>query len=115
MKSYSWVILTNCAEGTNQVFEDWYDNVHIPDLLRVPGIASASRGRATPVQAIMSGSGEFALSENRRPDFEYVAIYKLETDDPESVLKEVMRRSFTPEMEIIEELTGVQATLFEDS
>ena len=115
MKSYSWIILTNCTEGTNQKFEEWYDNVHIPDLLRVPGIVSASRGRTTKVQAIMTDQGAFALTKDTKPDFEYIASYKLQADDPEIILKEVMRRAFTPEMMIIESLSGAQATLFEDN
>jgi hypothetical protein len=112
MASYSWIVLTNCRDGRNAAFEEWYDTVHIPDLLRVPGIVSATRGKATPAQAILTEEGAFALTRGEKPPFEYMAIYKLETDDPEAVLQEVMGRAFTPEMPISADLCGVQATLF---
>ena len=115
MGTYSWVILTNCVKGANRKFEEWYDKVHIPDLLRVPGIVSATRGKATRVQAILTQQGAFALAQDFDPPFEYVAVYKLETEDPESILREVMRRAFTADMMIADELCGVQATLFENA
>ena len=35
--------LSNAAEGREDEFRAWYDDVHIPDLLRIPGIVSARR------------------------------------------------------------------------
>ena len=115
MGIYSWVILTNCREGRNSEFEEWYDTIHIPDLLRIPGIVSGTRCKATQVQAIMTDEGAFALTHDLDHAFQYLSIYKLDTEEPQAVLQEVMRRAFTPEMQITEDLCGVQATLFEDA
>jgi len=37
------VTLTNAAEGRDEEFNDWYDNVHIPDVLTIDGVQSAQR------------------------------------------------------------------------
>ena len=43
-------------------FNDWYDNVHVPEICSVPGFVSARRYRAA------DGSG-------------YLAVYEIEADD----------------------------------
>jgi hypothetical protein len=37
------LVFSNPTEGREDEFNDWYDNVHIPDLLAIPGILSAHR------------------------------------------------------------------------
>ena len=37
------IVFSNPAEGKDDEFNDWYDNVHIPDLLAIPGMLSAQR------------------------------------------------------------------------
>jgi hypothetical protein len=41
-----WLIAvqTNCTDPTREgEFNDWYDNTHIPDVLKVPGIVRMTR------------------------------------------------------------------------
>ena len=38
-----YLAFSNAVEGREGEFRAWYDDVHIPDLLRVPGIVSAQR------------------------------------------------------------------------
>jgi len=37
------VVFSNPVEGRDAEFNDWYDNVRIPELLAVPGMLSAKR------------------------------------------------------------------------
>lgn len=60
-------------------FNDWYDTVHIPQVIEtVPGITAARRYLASP-------SGPF------HPAQPYLAIYEIDADDPERVLRELQR------------------------
>ena len=36
MSRYLFVVMTNSGEGKDAEFNRWYDNQHIPDVLRVP-------------------------------------------------------------------------------
>jgi len=38
------VVQTNCTDPAREKeFNDWYDNVHVPDVLKVPGIVRMTR------------------------------------------------------------------------
>jgi len=37
------VALSNAAEGRDEDFNDWYENVHIPDVCSIEGVLSATR------------------------------------------------------------------------
>ena len=54
-------------------YNEWYDTIHLPDLLKIQGVRAASRYRAATPQF---GGG--ALDG---PD--YLAIYEIEADDPQ--------------------------------
>ncbi len=51
-------------------YNDWYDNVHLDDVLAVPGVLSAARYRLSDEQ--------FPADDAPAP---YVAIYEIEADD----------------------------------
>jgi hypothetical protein len=56
-------------------FHEWYDSVHIPEILAtIDGITSAQRFRVSP-------------SGPAHPDQSYLAIYQVDADDPEQVLR----------------------------
>lgn len=114
MKSYSWIVLTNCTPGDEDAFESWYDDIHIPDLLRVPGIVSAKRSRITPEQTIMVGE-QVQFTRSIAPAFRFLAIYTFHTDDPEAVLQEVVRRSGTSDMMLSPTLADAHTLLFQDN
>ncbi|MFT4259382.1 DUF4286 family protein [Microbacterium sp.] len=57
--------LVNSVEGQDEEFNDWYTNVHIPEVLAVPGFVSAQR-YAT------SAEGETAAG------FRYATVYEVE-------------------------------------
>ncbi len=64
-----WINLveTNCAIASREKeYNDWYDNVHIPDILATPGFISARR---------------YEQKEFRDGRGKYLAIYQIDTDD----------------------------------
>jgi len=75
MGEYKLLALTNCLEGREDEFNKWYDEKHIPEVRRVPGVLSGKRFQR------VGGRGE------QEPRYEYLAIYDVDTDDPDSFLE----------------------------
>ncbi len=67
----------NCDPAREAEYHDWYDHIHIPDILRTPGFVSARRYRA---------------KERRDGRGMYLAIYEIETDDVEQAMKVRLER-----------------------
>lgn len=89
-KRHKFLVLTNPVEGREREYNTWYDNVHVPDVLKVPGVVAAQRfGRS------IAGAD---------PRYGYMAIYELETDDPQAVIADIRSRAGTPAMEMSEAL-----------
>jgi hypothetical protein len=112
---YRWLVFTNCTPGREADFNRWYDEVHIGDLLRVPGVVAARRARLAEAQMSLA-TGEFELCgpEEIGARFRFVAIYEIEADDPTAVLREIKRRANTPEMEISPHLAEAFPLLYQD-
>ncbi len=53
------------GEGQEETYNRWYDEVHIPELLAIPGIVKATR---------------YKVVQSNQP-WPYVAAYEIETDD----------------------------------
>jgi hypothetical protein len=75
MGKYTLVVETSARPSRDDEFNDWYDNIHIPEVLEVPGIVAAER-------FVLHGS--FIGDE---PVNRYLAFYELETDDPDETLR----------------------------
>lgn len=70
-----WMVYTNCPADREQEFNDWYEHIHLPDLLTVDGIVAAQRFRlADDVPAMAAASGAPAVAH-------YLALYELDTED----------------------------------
>jgi hypothetical protein len=68
MARYLLFAFSDCKDSAReQEFNDWYDNMHLPDMLEVPGMIRASRW----------ASAEPREGQRR----EYLALYELETDN----------------------------------
>jgi hypothetical protein len=76
MGHYRYLVFTNPTEGHEAEFNTWYDEVHLGEVLAVPGFIGAERYRI-----------EAAEAEHR-----YLAIYEFEADDPAAVLGELPAR-----------------------
>jgi len=77
---HQFLVLTNPVEGREDEYNDWYDNVHLDDVLAVDGFVAAQRFRL---------STELA---GRHPSpWRYLAIYEIEADDPAAALTRLQK------------------------
>ncbi|MDY6945508.1 MAG: DUF4286 family protein [Pseudomonadota bacterium] len=81
MARYKLLVLSDAVAGRDDEFNQWYDDVHLPDVFKVPGVVGASRFR------LRSGG-----------KWRYLAIYELDCDDPASVEQELARRAGSGQM-----------------
>lgn len=80
MKKYKFLVFTNARDGRDDEFNAWYDEIHLPEVVAVPGFTGAER------YAIRPQPGEPA------PTHRYLAIYDMETDDVSATLGGLMQR-----------------------
>jgi len=85
------LVLTNPASRAVEAeFNDWYDGVHLPELVElVPGIIAASRYGVDDLSnrtkiTFQEGDADQPLFAQR-----YAAIYEIESDDPEAVVRDI--------------------------
>ncbi|WP_446655212.1 hypothetical protein [Blastomonas sp.] len=83
MPKFKMLVLSNAVDARDEEFNRWYDEVHLRDVFRVPGVTGAERYR------MRSGKG-----------WKYLAIYELECDDPAAVERELMARAGTDAMQM---------------
>ena len=102
MAKYSFVVMTNPTQGKEAEYNDWYNNVHIPDVLNVKGMVGAQRFRLADQQ--MAG----------QPQHRYLALYEIETDNLQETLDDLKSRSGTADMVLTDaiDLKGVNAAIF---
>ncbi len=74
MGRYVLVVQSNAVAGTDATFNDWYDNVHLGEVLNLAGFVAAERFQ-------VEGDPVAGSSEHR-----YLALYELETDDPQGAM-----------------------------
>ena len=84
-----FVGFTNPIEGQEDAFNAWYSDVHLKDVLKVPGIVAAQRFKLSDVQ-------------RDQPPFpwRYLALYEIETDDLNHTLAALRERAGTSAMVI---------------
>jgi hypothetical protein len=115
MARYKWLVFTNAAPGREEAFNRWYDEVHIADLLRVPGIVGARRSALTQAQLTMeTGDPELCGPERIGAKHRFLAVYEIEADDPMPVLEEIRTRANTADMPITPDLAEAWTVLYRD-
>jgi hypothetical protein len=68
MGKYMLFVFSDCNDPAREKeFNDWYSNMHVPDMLEIPGMIRATRWM----------SAEPERSQHRK----YLALYEMETDD----------------------------------
>lgn len=85
MAKFKLVILSNPVSDKDEEFNRWYDDVHLGDVFKVPGVTGAERYR------FRSGEG-----------WQYMAIYDLDCDDPATVEQELLARAGSDAMPLSE-------------
>ena len=73
MSNYKMIVMSRPAAGREDEYNEWYQNVHLGELVALPGFKSARRFR-------------FARSLVEGETYPYMSIYAIETDDIDAVL-----------------------------
>lgn len=96
MAQYRWLVQVNAVAGKEEEFNKWYEEVHVPDLLRVPGIVKAERFRLAEMQPSPPGKGSGTVPTTETAlEYRYLTIYTFETDDPAEIFREIKARAGT--------------------
>jgi hypothetical protein len=96
MATYYYVVLTKATPGQEEDFHEWYDAQHLPDCVNVPGVTSAKRFR------LLHGVGAGSAVEPF--EFDSLALYEMETDDPVAVARELSARAGSEAMPLTDAL-----------
>ncbi|KKC06950.1 DUF4286 family protein [Mycobacterium nebraskense] len=75
------IVYSNPIEGRDDEFNEWYDNVHIPQLLAVPGMLSAQR-------YTLRDSEMYRVPGGFVPEHRYAIIYEME-GDVDSIMQKI--------------------------
>jgi len=95
MTTHQLHVFSNPVDGREDEYNQWYDEIHVREVLQVPGFVSAQRFR---VGAELIGS-----SPHR-----YLAIYEFQADDPAVALAELGRAASSMDMnEAFDQSTAV--------
>jgi hypothetical protein len=89
VKKFVLTVFTNPVAGREEEYNKWYNEVHVPDVLRIPGFTAARR---------------FKLGAEAESPHKYLAIYEFEATDPAIVLSALQARAGTPDMVLSEGL-----------
>jgi len=94
--------MTSPLEGREEEYHHWYQNIHLHEVMQLPGFKSGQRYRLAT-----------ALAEHET--FPFLAIYEVETDDIESVLAEMKSRAGTERLSISDALAPkAYAVMYEE-
>lgn len=102
MANYKLIVLSNPQDGQDEEYNDWYSNRHLQDVTNVPGYQRAQRFRLKHPMG-------------KEHAWQYLAIYEVETDDPDATINALLARQGTDAMVISDalDLEGAVAGLFE--
>jgi len=103
MGNYTLVVFTNPVEGREDDYNEWYDNQHLGDVIAAAGFDRAERLRLTDI------------APSSEAKHRYLALYQVETDDPESVFKGLVAAAGTDAMPMSDaiDLASASMGLFE--
>jgi len=77
MEKYLFIIESNCGNPDHEAdFNQWYNTVHLPDMLELPDVIRAER-----YENINPEDGEA----------KYVALYEIESDDIQKTIDDTAR------------------------
>ncbi len=91
MSRYQMVVLSNPMPGREQECEQWYQNEHLKDMVSLPGFQSAQRF-------------QLAHPMPQTEPYQYLAIYTIETDDIDQVLKGLVTAAESGDLQVSDAL-----------
>jgi hypothetical protein len=92
MAHFRYIILCDPVVGREDEFRAWYADVHIPQVLEVPGFVAAQQFEVT--------DAGFGMPRRRR----FLVIYEIEAEDPATVIAALQARSGTEFLKMSESL-----------
>jgi hypothetical protein len=87
MGRYIFAVHSNPVAGREDEYNEWYSGRHLDDLLAIPGVISARRFMLAEKQTLPVAHA-----------YKYLALYEVETDDPQSFIDELTTRVDTDRM-----------------
>ena len=75
-----FLVLSNPSAGKEDEYNEWYDNVHVPEVLATPGMVSAQRYSLCET--------EIAKASGAEPTHRYLCVYEMK-GDPDTVMASV--------------------------
>ena len=102
MSRYMLAAFSKPTEGREAEYNSWYNNIHLPEVLTVPGFSSAQRFKVqVPMVGEMPGR--------------YLALYQMEADSPEAVAaaKQALMSANTQRSDAIDRSNGSFIGVFE--
>lgn len=73
MEKYILVVALNCSDPAKEgEFNEWYNNIHLPDVLQRSGFVRATRWEHT---------------DPKEEDAKFLALYDIETDNFEATME----------------------------
>ncbi len=104
MRHFKMLVFSEPFPGQEDEFNAWYTGRHLADICALPGFTSAQRFK---LHSVTMGT---ALNPN-------LAIYDVETDDPEWVIENMFANRDTPAMPISPafNLDATTVMLYEES
>jgi hypothetical protein len=90
-----YLVFSSPVQGREDDYNDWYDQVHLADVRRIPGVVGATRFEYVPT----SHEQVTAPPTQHR----YLAVYELD-GDPEDVIAELLARAGGPQLALSDAL-----------
>jgi len=87
MTQYKMVVLSNPVSGREKECDDWYQNQHLYDVVKIPGFISAQRF-------------QLANSIAQAKPYHFMAVYEIDSEDLERTLSGLVKAAETGELEI---------------
>jgi hypothetical protein len=91
-------------------YNDWYDNVHLPEILAVAGFTAARRFRVAQAQLASQGGPDAVRA---RFPHRYAAVYEVEAPDVAQAAQSLGAASPGLRMSEALDRTGITAVLLE--
>jgi hypothetical protein len=87
-------------EGMEDEYNDWYNKVHLSEVVAIQGILSAQRYELTEAQQIPE------------QNYKYLAVYELENENVLGTLKNLLAAASTMDMGSSLDLKSAQVSIF---
>ncbi len=103
MARHSMLVLINAKEGREDEFNRWYEDVHLSDILAVPGFIAARRFEASATQ--MTGAAKHR----------YMTLYEIETDDIAEAIRALGGASGGMDLSDAMEMNGALSVVYTET